>query len=138
MLVSYAYQLDYLYGPQQRRYPGLLLQIGSLGHPEQTLELDAYLDSGAERSLFSGWVTAAVGLELLSGRRLLYQSTAGWQVEARLHQVQLSHPDLGVLEMEVGFSTEPITRNLLGRDFFNLVQVGFRERQLTVYMTPTP
>jgi len=31
-----------------------------------------------------------------------------------------------------------ISRNLIGRDFFNLVQVGFREKYLTFYLTPTP
>jgi len=40
--------------------------------------------------------------------------------------------------LEIGFSENPIRRNLLGRGFFNLIQIGFRERYLTFYMTPTP
>jgi hypothetical protein len=137
-IVSYTHQLNYLYGPDQRPFPGLVLQLLGLGHPQQALETDAYLDSGAERSLFDGWIATALGVDLLSGRRILYRSTAGREVEGRLHQVELSHPDLGTFQLEVGFSTEPIRRNLLGRDFFNLIQIGFRERHFVFYVTPTP
>jgi hypothetical protein len=38
----------------------------------------------------------------------------------------------------VGFSSGEIHRNLLGRDFFNLAQIGFRERHLTFFITPSP
>jgi hypothetical protein len=48
------------------------------------------------------------------------------------------HPDLGSFTLEVGFSSTDIHRNLLGRDFFNLAQIGFRERFLTLYVTPAP
>ena len=50
-------------------------------------------------------------------------------MEACLHAVRLSHPELGCFDLEIGFSPFPLRRNLLGRDFFNLVQIGFRERQ---------
>lgn len=136
--VAYDHQLDYLYDINQQRFPGLLLQIRSSDLPEQALETDAHLDSGAERSLFAGWIGRAIGLDLLRGRPLPYRSTAGHEVEGRLHRVELSHPELGKFQLEVGFSMEPITRNLLGRDFFNLIQVGFRERHLAFYLTPAP
>lgn len=135
-VVSYTHQFNYLYGTNQRPFPGLVLQI--LGPGQLALETDAFLDSGTERSLFDGWIATALGIDLLSGRQILYRSTAGREVEGRLHQVQLLHPDLGRFRMEVGFSTEPIRRNLLGRDFFNLIQIGFQERHFTFYITPTP
>jgi len=136
--VSYAHQLNYLYGAKQERSPGLLLQIWNLANSEQTLETDAYLDSGAERSLFDGQIGRAIGLNLLDGRMVSFQSTAGRVVEGRLHQVGLAHPDLGGFQLEIGISMERIARNLLGRDFFNLIQIGFRERYLAVYVTPSP
>lgn len=138
MTVGYTHQLDYPYGADQRCFPGLLLRIWSPDFPEQALETDAYWDSGAERSLFDGQIGRALGLDLLGGRPIPYRSTAGREVEGRLHQVRFSHPDLGSFQLEIGFSIEPISRNLLGRDFFNLIQVGFRERYLAVYMTPSP
>ena len=136
--VSYAYQFNYLYAADHRRFPGLVLQIWSPDRPQQALHIDAYLDSGTERSLFEGTIGTAIGLDIFSGRRIPYRSTAGREVEGRLHQVRLSHPDLGDFQLEVGFSVEPINRNLLGRDFFNLIQVGFRERHLAVYVTSAP
>lgn len=138
MIVTYAHQLDYLHGVDQRRFPGLLLRIWNPDFPEQALDIDVYLDSGTERSLFDGRIGRTLGLDLLQGRPTLYRSTAGREVEGRLHQVVVSHPKLGTFRLEIGFSTEPITRNLLGRDFFNLIQVGFRERHLALYVTPTP
>ena len=111
--VSYAHQLNYLYGTDQRSFPGLVVQLLGPGPPQQSLETDAYLDSGAERSLFDGWIATALGLDLLSGRRILYRSTAGREVEGRLHQIQLSHPALGRFQLEVGFSTDPIRNSRL-------------------------
>ncbi|MBI3300886.1 MAG: hypothetical protein HYZ72_02245 [Deltaproteobacteria bacterium] len=116
----------------------LVLQMASPDHPEQALDIDAYLDSGAQRSLFDGGIGTALGLDLFSGPEIRYVSIAGTGLAARLHQVRLAHPALGSFELEVGFSTVPISRNLLGRDFFNLVQIGFRERYLVFYVTPTP
>ena len=63
---------------------------------------------------------------------------AGGVLPATLHAVQLSHADLGTFELEVAFSTTEIRRNLLGRDFFDLVQIGFREHHLAFFITPTP
>ena len=39
------------------------------------------------------------------------------------------HDSLGVNELMIAFSETRLTRNLLGRDFFNLFQIGFRERR---------
>ena len=136
--VSYVYRFDYSYDDEGERFQKLLLQIASPGHPEHALEIDAYLDSGAERTLVDGRIGTALGLDLLSGPELRCVSITGTGLTARLHVVRFSHPDLGDFELEVGFTTVPISRHLLGRDFFNLIQIGFRERQLTFYVIPTP
>ena len=78
------------------------------------------------------------GLDLMAGRRLSFASATGMSIEAMLHAVRLSHPELGHFDLEVGFSTAPLRRNLLGRDFFDLAQIGFRERHLVFYVTPEP
>lgn len=135
--VSYTYQFNYREF-SGRRYPILQLSVSNPGDPEQAVDIDAYLDSGAERSLFTGSIARAVGLDLLSGTTKKYTSTAGSSVEARLHRVKLSHPNLGNYNLEIGFSVGDIQRNLLGRDFFNEVQIGFRERHFSYYVTPTP
>jgi hypothetical protein len=102
------------------------------------VEIEAYLDSGAQRSLFDGSIARMVGLDLLAGRRLQLATAAGTGLEAFVHAVGLSHPELGQFELEVGFSSGHVRRNLLGRDFFNLVQIGFRERHSLFYLSPHP
>jgi hypothetical protein len=77
-----------------------------------------------------------LGLDLLQGETKHYSSTSGSSIEARLHTVHFHHGNLGDFELEVGFSLGDIQRELLGRDFFNIAQVGFHERQRAFYLSP--
>ncbi len=107
-------------------------------NPEIGIDTEAYLDSGAEASLFNGGLLVALEMELMSGSRKSYSTTFGDSVTGYLHNVRLTLPSVGDFDLQVGFSNGDIRRNLLGRDFFNLVQVGFRESQLEYFLTPTP
>ena len=119
--------------------PVLQIEISLPGrHPNHKIDVDAHLDSGAQRSLFDGFLIAALGGELVNDKIQPYSSTAGDSVQGYLHRVRLTLPDVGVFTLEVGFSDRHLRRNLLGRDFFNLVQIGFREHQLKYYLTPSP
>lgn len=137
-IVSYLLRFDYRYDAAGEPFPMLQPKISSPRDPERAVEVDAFLDSGAQRSLFQGWIATVLGFDLLAGDSIRYVSTIGRGTEARLHTIRLSHPDLGDFQLQVGFSTAEISRNLLGRDFFNLVQIGFRERHWAFYITPTP
>jgi hypothetical protein len=119
-------------------FPMLALRITSLRDPQQALDVDAFIDSGTGSSLFSGEIAASIGLDLLAGPRKTYVPIRGPRLAASVHRVRLSHELLGDFDLEVGFSLEPITRNLLGRDFFDLIQIGFREHQLVFLVKPTP
>ena len=136
--VDYSYALGYLPAERHRSFPGLPIQVGNPNVPDQAVEVPAHLDSGAEYSLFGGWIARSIGLDLLSGPPRPYASTTGASIEARVHRAVLIHPLLGTFPLEIGFSLSNIHRNLLGRDFFNLVQIGFRERRLAFYVTPSP
>ena len=135
--VRYEHQFSYTIDPLVGPIPALQLEIAT---PEgaRWLEAEACLDSGASRSLFDGQLAFALGLDLLARHTMPFLGTAGTRLNAVMHRVRLRHDLMGEFELEVGFSTAPITRNLLGRDFFNLVQVGFRESQLTFYISTTP
>ena len=135
--VSYSSRFNYR-AVNEEWFPLVLLRISNPLQRELSLDVDAYLDSGTQRSLFNGWRARAIGLDLLQGQVKYYTSTSGSSVEARLHTVRLYQENVGDFDLEVGFSMEEITREILGRDFFNLVQVGFRERQLTYYLNPSP
>jgi hypothetical protein len=105
--------------------------------PESAVDLDAYLDSGAERSLLDGGIIVpALGMDLMAGERLTYGLVTGDRFEARIHRVRLSHPAFGSVDLEAGISTAAITRNILGRDFFDHMQIGFREHELKFFLTP--
>jgi hypothetical protein len=62
----------------------------------------------------------------------------GQELEGRVLPVRISHPDLGHFTIDLGFALWDAPRSLLGRDFLNLVQIGFRERQLEFYIEPAP
>lgn len=127
--VSYGISLDYLRDPEAGNpFPGLWIAVA---HPDRTreLEVQCHLDSGAELSLFDGESARAIGLELQRGVPQIFSSSSGAKLLPRLHTVRLIHADLGERELRIGFSEQRLARNLLGRDFFNLIRIGFRERQ---------
>lgn len=137
-VVSYDYELPYSYGPTGDRFPRLTLRIANPSAQGLSVDADAYLDSGAQRSLFDGGIGRAIGIDLLTGSQQEYESTTGSRITGMVHRIHLEHSDLGTFNLEVGFSTVRVTRNLLGRDFFNLIQIGFRERHLALYVTARP
>ena len=134
--VSYTYSFNYAF-VGDTSHPVLAIQLSSLAS-DRKLDTDAYLDSGAQRSLFDGWIAAALGLDLFAGPAIKYVSTSGTEIVARLHNVRLFRPDLGDYELEIGFSLDRIARNLLGRDFFAKLQIGFREQHLRFFIEPQP
>jgi len=121
-----------------KHFPVLQLRIVASGLQTPPVDVDAHLDSGAELSLFQGWIPRAIGLDILSGRTRKYYPVNKQEIEARVLPVRLFHDRLGAFEMEIGFSLAGIKRNLLGRDFFDLIQIGFREHQITLYITAKP
>lgn len=136
--VQYSHSFNYQeFG--DKSFPVLQIGVSSPLHPESgSIDIDGYLDSGAEYSLLNGWIAKSLGFDLYNGSVRQYNTTAGNTIEGRVHRVRLSHPDLGSFELEMGFSNERISRNLLGRDFFDLIQIGFRQRHRVYYLTPTP
>jgi len=136
--VNYTNRFDYAHDQEGRPFPLLPLRISLERPPLRASDVDGYLDTVAYRSLFNGQIATLLGLDLSSGPLHTYVSTMGIRIEARIHEVWVSNTDLGSFRMKVGFSTRPITRNLLSRDFLNLIQLGFRERHLRFFVTPTP
>jgi hypothetical protein len=136
-------RVDYQYSSNYRQFesgsfPVLQVRITRQDDPELGVDADVYLDSGAERSLFNGQLLAALEIDLINDKPKPYGSTIGNSITGYLHDVRLTVPDVGDFSLAIGFSEVQITRNLLGRDFFNLVQIGFREHQLQYYLNTNP
>jgi hypothetical protein len=134
--VVYTNRFDYTHTPDGKTLILLPLQISSDIPPTKARDVDCYLDLIAYRSLFNGQIATLLGIDLSKGNSTTYKSTFGITIEATLHKVYLTHPVLGSFLLEVGFSKFPITRNLLSRDFFNLLQIGFREHDLRFFIKP--
>ncbi len=131
--VVYPFGFAYRY-IERGFFPALQITVESRVGIPQSIVVDAFLDSGAEASLFQGWIAQTIGIDLFTGTRRTYASTSGNAIEARMHPLRLSHADLGRFDLTIGLSTSEISRNLLGRDFFNLIQIGFRENQQTFFV----
>ena len=136
--VAYSHVFGYRYDEGGQRFPQLSFRVANPQDPSLAVDVDAFLDSGTERTLIDGQVAAILGLELFEGPRLTFETTAGGLLPAVQHRVVLAHAELGSFEMLTAFSTAAIRRNLLGRDFFDQVQIGFRERHFEFYVSPTP
>ncbi len=136
--VSYELQFEYSYDTSGKLFPRLEFRVSDPASTAEGIDVQGYLDCGAERSLFNGWIGTALGIDVLSGQSIVYKTGAGTLLPATIHPVRLFHPDLGELDLEVGFSSSEVPRNLLGRDFFDLAQIGFREHHATFFITLKP
>ena len=137
--VQYGLEFNYrIY--QDEAFPMLTIELRNPGTGD-SVDQDAFLDSGASRSVFMGQVAAMLGLDLLTGQPWAFETNTGQPVQARIHPVEIALSDGGaarLLRLEMAFSMVDIRRNLLGRDFFNLAQVGFRERYGQFFLEPEP
>ena len=74
----------------------------------------------------------------MGGREVRLNAAAGFAIAARIHRLVLAHARLGRFTLDAAVSTVPIQRNLLGRDFFQHIQLGFRELHHTFMITAAP
>ena len=134
--VEYSHEFQYT-DMEIDRFPVLQFQVQSPGGGE-AVDVDAYLDSGARYSLFEGSMLSSISLDLMEGQPRPYYPVSGLPIEGRIHRVRLIHDRLGTFELDIGFSTGEISRNLLGRDFFDKIQIGFREHSVKFFIEVTP
>jgi hypothetical protein len=122
--VVYQLRVPYLRRFNGSLFPGLVVALQNRSTGEQTVEINAELDSGAEYSLFKGEWAVAIGLDLFGGTPFAFGLANGISLDSRILPVVLSHAELGRFELDARFSTGPLRSNILGRDFFDLLQVG--------------
>lgn len=78
-------------------------------------------------------------MNLLEGEPWNFRTNAGEVIQARIHPVQIVLAGIDTpFNLPLAFAMTDIHRNLLGRDFLNLIQIGFRESQVQFFLEPTP
>ena len=133
---SFPYSIDEFSG---KSYPGLEVRLSLPGNDDVVTDVNAYLDTGAEFSVFDGApLVVNNGLDLMAGREVKLSAAIGFAITARIHRLNLSHPQLGHFSLDVAVSTVPIRHNLLGRDFLRHIQIGFREFYHTFLIANAP
>ena len=137
-MTTVDYTHDFQYRPVSATFlPILQFQLQHIANG-RAVEVDTVVDTGTMTSLFDGGLGRSIGLNLLDGTPRRWQSTSGLSLQGYLHRVRLVHEDLGTFEMDIGFSIDAISRNLLGRDFLHRIQIGFREHHTAFFVTPSP
>ncbi len=139
-LVTYAHSFSYSFDSLSgETFPGLPLRVSLPKDSDTAVDLVAHLDTGAGRSIFDGArLVSTLGLDLMAGREIRLSPVSGFALTARIHRVEISHPTLGQFTLDAAISTAPIRRNLLGRDFFQHIQIGFREFHQTFLIGTAP
>lgn len=103
--VSYDHAFEYAYDDFGNRVPRLMFRASNPEDSTVAVDVEAHLDSGAEKSLFNGEIGTTLGIDVLAGKRIAYQSAVGVQLTATIHPLRLVHDDLGVFDLEVGFTS---------------------------------
>jgi hypothetical protein len=62
--IHYPFRFNYAYDREGNLLPRRTLTVFRPDEPSHRIEVDGYLDSGAERSLFDGWIGTALGLDV--------------------------------------------------------------------------
>ena len=128
--VEYEIDKDYTYMSNGNLAPQLIVRISSQnGEP---VEFAAVVDTGAEFSVFKADYLQSLGLNYIDGEKINVSSACN-TFPVYKHKIILSVLDKINFEVIVGFS-DATRRDLLGRDFLDMVQFGMREHHRQFFL----
>lgn len=131
---SFDFSLVYPYRYDDSGVLAPLLPV-RLSLESYTADLVLLVDTGAERTLLNGTHLRAAGLDIFAGNPLNFQGFAGARMVAYLHRVRLEIGEYQ-LDSEIAFSTQPLLRQVMGRDLMAYFGLALRERSLEFYLAP--
>jgi len=85
--------------------------------------------------LLDGVCLRVADIDIFSGQPVHFQGFLGAGLTAYSHPAELLIGDLQ-LRMDVAFSAQPLSRQILGRDALYYLTLGLRERALELYVEP--
>lgn len=133
--ITFDHELDYL-DTSFGWAPAFLVTMQNPAQRNRTCDTLGFVDTGAQRTLFDGELTQALGIDIFAGQKQDFSFTQGGSLSARQHEVVLAHPAFGSLRFTLCFSLGPIHRNLLGRDFLEHMQLGIRQYDRRLLVAP--
>lgn len=106
--------------------------------PKGSVNVDALIDSGADRCLFNAELGREIGLDLEKGEKEIFSGIEGGKIGAFLHKIQLQV--IGIekkIEIITGFADAPGIFAVLGQDgFFDAFRIKFEKDHNIVEITP--
>ena len=127
--ISYQFSYQFPSGPE-----GIFLPV-SLQFGQETIVIEAAVDTGASYCLFARSVGESLGINVESGFPQIFAS-AGGRVEAFGHSIQLTVLGIELDAMVFFFANGNIQKNLLGRrGWLDRVKFGLDEYQQFVYLS---
>jgi hypothetical protein len=111
-----------------------------IGVITQSVNIDALLDSGADKCLFNAEIGEALGLDVKSGATEYFGGVEGGRMETFIHQVKIQIRGMDLLvEMPVGFTYSRGVSAILGQDgFFDGFRITFERDRDIVEITKSP
>jgi len=106
--------------------------------PKGSVNVDALIDSGADRCLFNAQIGREIGLEIEKGEKESFSGIEGGEIVAYLHKVKLQIIGIDkIVELEAGFTDAPGVFAILGQDgFFDAFKIKFEKDHNIIEITP--
>lgn len=101
---------------------------------EHTADVVVLVDTGAERTLLDGLHVRAAGIDLFQGVEVPFYGFLGSRMTAYGHQARVEIVNLAI-DAEIAFSTQPLSRQVLGRDLLEPFLLAIREGYLELYLS---
>ncbi len=135
--MQFSYQRVPGSNPKAPWIPLPLLKV-RLSHKNQSIKVNALVDSGANASIFHSSLAEALGLDLSSGLKQEFFGISGHGITAYFHLVKLQIVgSLDELELAVAFTESDGVGALLGQaDFFQNYQIKFERYKEQMEIKP--
>ena len=130
--VEFPWSYPYRYDASGTPAPIVPVRL-QIGHYQ--VDVLMLVDTGAERTLLEGVHARAAGLDIFDGKSVTFQGFLGARTVAYLHKARLVIGETE-LEADIAFSTQPLARQILGRDVLAHFALCMRERASEFYLAP--
>lgn len=123
--------------PRKRWISRPIIPVTLFG-PKGSINIDALIDSGADRCLFNSQIGKEIGLEIEKGEREIFSGIEGGKLLAYLHKIHLQIIGINkIIEIIAGFTDAPGVFAILGQEgFFDAFKIKFEKAHNTIEITP--